>query len=434
MKSTKKILALAMAAVMALSMGTTAFAAEMGPTGVIESTDNTIVLKKEIVFINADGADVYEPNISYSYTIAPAAPNETAALAADRTTITDVDEDFATVQAGPAAGASINAAGVVFSASNPVVAGVEATGTKSVTRDMSVTIDPTAFGGKAGVYRYKITEAIDNTALANAGITRSTNYDNVRYLDVYLRNNAQGTALEVYGYVLFDGTDTDSLDATSVDPASADLPVKTQGFVRDDDVALGIDNVDVYYTYNMKVTKSIEGDMADKTHDFPFTFELSNTDAAAAYTYEGTKKTFDGVDIATALGHNDFVEFKGLPANAVIDIIETNDTYDVYKVDIANSLNGAVPAEVPVEHNNDRALGDVTTPRAGVHVTDYSTPSVANAASATQQYHDITFTNTLDAVSPTGVLMRVLPFMLMLMVGCAAVVLVRKMNKHSYEL
>ena len=435
------IMVLTLIATMVFGFGINVHAADMNGSGVIETTDNTITFKKEIVFINNDGADVYEPNITYTYTIEPATPNEIAATAAARTTITDVDNDTATVQAGKAAGVTLDASGVVFSATNDVVAGVESTGTKSVTRTFSVTVDPTQFAGKAGIYRYKITEVVDADALQKVGITRSTDYDNVRYLDVYLKNNQAGTALEVYGYVLFDGTDTDSFDATSETPATPDLIAKTEGFVRDDDVELSIANVDVYYTYNLKLTKNIEGELSDKTHKFPFIIDLANVDNAAAYQYfdqshpsTGTKKLFSDGTIAQSLGHNEYVEIKGLPATAKLNITETNDTYDVYKVKIDDSIANAVQAEAQVDRNGKFAMVDGTTASESatkLSVTNYSTYAVAGAASATQQYKNVLFTNTLEVVSPTGVVLRILPYVLMLGAGIMVIVALRRMREKS---
>ncbi len=439
MKSAKKILAIGMAALMTMTMGISAFAADMATSGVMETTDNTITIKKEIVFTN-EGADVvYEPNITYGYAIAPAAPNETGANAAARTTVKDVNGRQTTVHAGVANGALFAGAtpsastSVTFSAANQV-ADVDAAGSKSATKTMSIVIDPTQFGGVAGVYRYKITETPDNAALTAAGITRSDVYSNTRYLDVYLKNNAAGTALEVYGYVLFDGADTTSFDGKT--PETADLDPKTEGFVRDDDVALGIGNVDVYHTYNVKVTKNITGDLADMTHDFPFVFTLGNTDANAAYTYKNvagtaSKTMFDGQGIEASLGHNDHVEFIGLPANATIQAVETNDTYDVYTATVTQDEDGAVSAVANLDRNQTQSLA-----ASAVHVSEYSVPVVSGAAKADQDYRDILFTNNLQTVSPTGVVLRILPYAIMLMAGAVAMVMIRRMNerKSFYQL
>lgn len=434
MKSAKKILAIGMGLLMSLSMTVGAFAADMASSGVIETTDNNITIKKEIVFTN-EGADVvYEPNITYNYTIAPAAPNELAADAATRTTIKDVNGHQTTVHAGAADGAlfagtpASTSGSVTFSAANSV-ANVDAAGSQSAVKTMTITIDPTKFGGVAGVYRYKITEAYDAAALTAAGITRSDNYSSTRYLDVYLKNNQAGDALEVYGYVMFDGADTTSFDGET--PNTPDLDAKTEGFVRDDDVALGIDNVDVYHTYNVKVTKHIEGDLADMTHKFPFSFTLGNTDANAAYTYKNvagaaSKTTFDGQAISANLGHNDYVEFIGLPANATIQAVETNDTYDVYTAAVSQDATGAVSAAAQLDRNQTQSLA-----AAAVHVTDYSVPVVSGAARAAQNYHNALFTNTLETVSPTGVVLRILPYVIMLTTGMAAAIMIRRMNRRE---
>ena len=108
MKNLKKTLALVLALAMVLATGTTAFAdgtnnysGASQPT--ITAGATTIPLTKTIVFFNKDGKDVYEPNISFSYAVAPDA--SVPAYGGDRTsndpTITDASSNVTRVFCGP---------------------------------------------------------------------------------------------------------------------------------------------------------------------------------------------------------------------------------------------------------------------------------------------------------------------------------------------
>jgi len=394
--SVKKILSVIMALSMILALGVTAAFAttpDINTSGTYGSTASTLTegvnLKKSIVFVNADGVDVYEPNITYGYAV--------SSPASVTATVTDADNNVAAVRVGPAGGLSCPAT-VSFSASNSIVstsaAGVE------LSKNIPLTVDLTQFNS-AGVYRYKISESVAAADLENAAITRSTSYVSDRYVDVYIKNGTNG--LEVYGFSCFEGNDNTSLNTSSSN--------KNAGFVKGSDLS----DVDVYYTYNLSVTKVIDGTLADMLHEFPFSISVGGEDSAAKYQYKladantNTDALLNGAAITQNLGHNKTIEIYGLPGNSTISVTETNNTADTYALSITNSLGGTVNTFT----NAIAAGASASMTDNAVAVTDYGAASVATVAAATQAYGEIQFENSLDAVSPTGLLIRFAPYAIM---------------------
>ena len=77
-KTLKRIGATFLAGALAAALAVPAFAANTNDTTNtykgVESTDNTIGIAKQIVFINAEETTVREPNITYTYTISEVNP------------------------------------------------------------------------------------------------------------------------------------------------------------------------------------------------------------------------------------------------------------------------------------------------------------------------------------------------------------------------
>ena len=98
MKNLKKILAVLMAVMMLAALSVTALAAvnsdgTLNDDNALSSTETTINIAKQIVFVNAENTNVREPNITYTYTISAVTP-------ADGTTVTDLNGITGTVKAG----------------------------------------------------------------------------------------------------------------------------------------------------------------------------------------------------------------------------------------------------------------------------------------------------------------------------------------------
>lgn len=442
MKNIKKIGALLLALVMVLAMGTTSFAADDIYTGsensnaLISGTD--IPLTKGIVLFNTDSSEIREPNISFTYTVTPVDPtaaNQGKPLAG--VTVTDDGSRNSgtpvTVNVYDGVDAAFTSTLTLsFADTNQKVAAAKS-GTE-LEKSGNLVVVPSAFP-HAGIYRFVITEAANPTNVTSVGLdSRTNNYQNTRYLDVYIKNGDSG--LEMYGAVIFKSSATDAVDSTKGDIITS--TEKTTGFEPSVGSTGGPttyendDTVDKYHTFNLEVNKTITGGLADKTHDFPFEITLTGDKTSTIITdYSKTGASYVGneptiVNISTtaavltpALSNGDSVTITGIPVGTTVMVKETNDTYDKYTPSIttqtgftglALTVTGALPAQ-----NGSTQLS------AAAGITSKDENSV------------IGLTNNLAEVSPTGVVLRVAPYALMLIAGIFLLVLARRRKADREE-
>ena len=406
MKNLKKILAVVLAMVLMAAMSVTMFAANGDMTGeggkIGEFTDaanataqgNTVTLYKELVAVNPAGSTVNAPAISYSYAIAPGTAGKV---------ITDSQGVVANTKAG-LTGATITE---TVAWTNADALSTSATGVAS---RKAITVD---FSGVnwtgAGVYRYAITETAPNYAASSVTEGDTTH---VRYLDVYVRDTETG--YEIYGYVCFsvDG------DITSNSEAAAK---KTEGFVEvSGDTSTAV-SADKYYTYDLEVTKTVVNDRANNDHDFPFSVTFTpatgvnaanikldtkvNTDAALGNGYAGAL-TSD----TPKLQNGGSVKYIGIPYGTAVAINETNDVAGTtYKV-----------VSTGADTNIDQSI---TGTSAGV----VSGNAVVNAQTTENlATKTVAVTNTFELISPTGVILRIAPFAIILLAGIVLFVVARR--------
>lgn len=449
------------------------------------SVGNTVTFKKDIVIFNGSSSDtvVYLPNITYKYTISA------AGITAGTPVITDEYGKAAVVNDGVLS----TTAGTVVSTTTATVAfsnttGINANNTTYVTTTTngavaegtaSFTFDPTKYL-HAGVYRYKITETInDGSATRPAAGIYNTGYNADRYLDVYVKNVTSGTTntFAIYGFVMFDDVTNRSWNA-SASPLSTkegSYAGKTDGYTanKTDGTDTVYDpsekNVDMYYTYNLNITKTTTGDLADKTHEFPFAARITNSTitsgakfsykengTASTGTYDGTTPitmtnegvgtigTFEG-NVASSgsaikLKDGENLYIYGIPsygkkgntisvndAEATALVSEYNDTYDIYKVKI----------EYTDEANKTAAKTDETWD--GVKAAASMANETTSATTYTGfkvDYEDpavIAFTNIMESVSPTGYVARIAPYVLILIAGVALLIVAKKRKPAKEE-
>ena len=457
----KRIGAVALAVAVSLTMGTAAFAAQEIPSGdnldgigdkpdtqnggrasdAYLAADNTISIEKGIVFINSETTNVYEPNITYTYTISKPSgftgatvtdehnvtPAHTAAVSTDYTLANVVSETTATVN---------------FADKNAFVSATS-TGTE-LKKPFTFTFVPSGFT-HAGVYRFLITETTATDARTKAGVVSNPTYAATRYLDVYVRNS--GTSFEIYGYVLF--------EANNVNTNVTQNTTKSNGYVNTASSGTPAD-VDVYTTYNGVVSKKADGALADKTNYFPVSVLLTNsansttkirTDKNESATITSGTTTWQGDETTKPQAENAYIALNGstevsfngtfkdggdlylygIPANTTLNAEETNNTNDVYtataKVDNASdnaSLSYKATSSATAATGTSAALQNTGTAK------------LATAASVTAK-KTIAFTNTLDQISPTNVVMRFAPYLFILGAAIVLLVLMRRRRAHNAE-
>lgn len=414
---------------------------DTGVAGTWTAKDTEIVQKKninivkEIKSFNATSQSVHAPAYTYVYTVKPATVGSY--------TVTDENTDHASGTAVTAPVQQGITTGLVVTGTT---VGEPGTATEAVGELAFINTDAfnTSAAGiintyninlnfayvdfsKPGVYRYEITETLkDDATYAGIDVKAGNGAETkVRYLDVYVDGEC-----EIYGYVCM-ATNGNVIGTTT----------KTNGFVETSD---GQDN---YYTYDLTLSKDVVDDTwAESNVAFPFTVIFKNTEGftttyaitetvdngstgifptAASPTWSGVAEVKDGANIVYA----------GIPAGVDVDVYETNIvtgvTYTV--VTTVNETDGDPDNNVVTGTKPTQAVTQTTkqgyeSTKATVNTEKYGTGTAGTTAAQT-----LKITNTLLLISPTGVVLRVAPYILMLVAGSVLVVLTMKRRKATVE-
>jgi hypothetical protein len=476
MKGFKKISALVLALAMMLTMVSFA-GAEVTTEDGTETTSNTFTIAKDIVLFNTNSQPIYEPNVTYTFAITSVNPN--GATITDNPAVTKYDSDAnhsVTVAVKQGTG------GVTITGTDDVSKGVGdgdikvvfgdgahdaatsyayatnaegsavTTDSEKATRSFTVTIDPASNAFKEtkadgtttfvpGVYRYKISDTTDYTTIAAAGVKHPTDGLKELILDVYLRwKDTNRDALQVYGYVLFrDLTATENLtygssSATTAKVTGFDIPSNMEG----SDTSTITSTADEYHTFNVKVSKAVDGNLADVNNAFPFKVALTGISSTEFYWTKNaeTTKTLltmeTGKTIETALKHNDYVTIYGLPYNATVKATETNNTPDYYTPSAKFTAGSAAAAELT---GTDFVITESFKPSKTAETAIFNNGKAASAKTLTDALTEdvIAFTNKLTEISPTGYVARFAPYALILVAGIALLVLAKKRKPAKEE-
>lgn len=345
----------------------------------------------------------------------------------------------------PAAGtantvAALNGNGAM--AETITVSGFDRTNT-GTTQTINVTTGNAAYV-QTGVYTYKLTENVPADAAKEPGVT----YDsNVYYVNVYVTNvlKEDGTPLlgtnglpvvNVSNITAFKGTNgaTDPTDpdfggvkagdSTTDAKTAITTPAATDGTARN--IAYPIENE--YTTTDLVVTKKVTGTMADINKEFSFTLNLTNGLGATdtrPYAYQvwsmGADEVKGGTDdtaVTTTgksgtltngstftLKHDEYIVITGLATGEKVTVTETGATD--YITTITNQNGTVADAAVTA-----KTVGEKT---------------VSTDAGAKNQQD---FVNNKEAVTPTGIILESLPFILI--ISAAGVVLFFMLRKRKY--
>lgn len=237
-------------------------------------------------------------------------------------------------------------------------------GIVEITKDVTVTFPANTFKS-VGIYRYKITQTIP----VNTGVEAASSSPTTRYLDVFVQNKDDG--LEVAYFVLA-STANDTASSTS-------YTEKSDGFQN------------TYKSHTLTVKKEVTGNQGNRNQDFDFPITITNSkDPTKRYKYNYTKTGETGTFISgtsqiISLKHGETIEITGLTAQDTYNVSETTaDGYiTTYKID--NEERGTSYTEALT----DKITADKT----------------------------ITFINTKNANTPTGVILTFMPYILMILAG-----------------
>lgn len=173
--------------------------------------------------------------------------------------------------------------------------------------------------------------------------------------------------------------------------------------------------------YNITLTNNVTGNMGDRSNQFAFSGAISDNgryiyaSKGSAPTATNANKIEDsgsGTSISTTLAHGETYYISGLSSDALVSYTETNNTQDTYSVSITGGTASAASAVAP-SGTKSMAQSPIT--------------GSTNNASA------VTFTNNLDSVSPTGVVLRYGPYIGMLAIAAALIVFARRRKAEGEE-
>ena len=437
MTKMKKFGALLLALVLVLSLSAPAFAdadmtGEAGVIGEFTTPDvaiapgNTVKIYKEITAYNPETCEVNAPEITFAYTIAAGDAGKTVKDNGSHHTTNTGVEVVTKAGVGAPTITGTEAGVIALTTTTKLNASEKGTANRfALTVDFS-SVDFTTAGTGAGVYRYKINETTAETAKNASGI-KEGEVANTLYLDVYVDG-----AGAIYGYVLF--TNNDTIDGSTSDESAASTAGKTEGFVGGKADGEEYENAtaskaDKYYTFNLTVKKVLVNDNYDKNHQFPFTVTLANASVTAnvlplmTVSANATQTTLAAAPIAgtwnPTIADGASVTYVGIPCGTTVTIKEKN---DIIGVTYSAAITGA-------DTNGDTKY---------INFNEESNNAVVNCGAtalnvATENHNDVTFTNTLIQISPTGVVLRIAPYALMLSAGIVLFVLSRKRKAAEEE-
>ena len=163
---------------------------------------------------------------------------------------------------------------------------------------------------------------------------------------------------------------------------------------------------------SLVIKKLVEGDSADKTKDFTFklTFTKASTDDQGTFVGQvgSTSYTFEnGKEKTITLHHDQSLVFDNLPAGTRYKLVESGS--QGYTASAAYKENGA------------------SKNQAGTVSTNFTQDSILVG----EKPNDNTITNSLPDVTPTGLLIDNLPFILMIGLGLAGFVVLSKKRRQA---
>jgi len=435
----RKAAAMLLTASMALAASVTAFAATTTTPAAYSPEANITVGKT----LTAKQAGVW-PDITtftfkleaFSYTAGPETAN-TAYTAYDKSNMPM-----------PAAGTANTAAALTAGAMTETVtvSGFDRSNT-GTSQTLKVTTGNAAYT-QAGVYTYKLSEVVPADADKEAGVS----YDeSLYYVNVYVTNvlKEDGTPLlgdnglpvvNVSNITAYKGTNgaTDPMAADYNNVGAGDSTTDSKiGITTPDPNSSEPRNIEYpfkndYATADLVVTKKVTGTMADVKKEFSFTLSLKNSHDAAdgrSYAYQvwsmgadETKGTADDVQVTGTgksgnitnggtftLKHDEYIVVKGLASGEKVTVTETGATD--YKTSISS------------------VFGDVTAAStAGTDTKSLAEQTVVTADNAVNQQD---FVNNKEAVTPTGILLVSLPFVLIVIVAGAALFFVLRKRRYN---
>lgn len=406
--------------------------------GKLEALGNIVSFDKVIRVETDNNEMVDQPDVVWTYTVAGVTNNEkinvggaseSAAFEVGKTKIVDKNNQEMIVLAGQASQIDETTSDLKaeFKANSFDLAGTEGSTLKDFKDGIKISFKPAAFA-TPGVYRFVVTENaatgpnrqdVEAMKVTVDGVEKP--YQTQRFLDVYVRLK-EGSATgerEIYGYVLHSG----ETSATSNATGNKHTGDKNSGFDGDGNKQGKRDTPQGYTRYTprkIKIDKKISG-MINKDNLFPFTVNLFHNPVNGGAAYDNpdlqvkvklprqsnytVKKASDIPGLGAKLKDGDSLEIIGLPKTTTYNVKENNNTALTIKSDVRFSED--VAHEIP---DTVTAVSETVLP------TKDSTER-GEGKSLVQKDSHVAYHNHIDEITPTGVVLTVAPYAMMLAVA-----------------
>ena len=312
-------------------------------------------------------ANAFTPNATFNYTI-------TQATAGSVTSI-----DNTPIEMGDPGDITFTDSTAVFTSEANTEVG--SLGARTKTDEVAMTVDITKFN-HAGIYKYVVTETLA-AADANEAIASEGSKD----LYVFVENDASApTGLKV-AYTMLVNSGTNPTQAANKDDSFDNYYGTTPG---------GDPTI-----YNLTLTKNIEGAGANKNGEFTFNVTITGTSTNEKYVLQDADGTYrvvtSGSPVEITLGDDETATIYGLSKSDTYQITETY-------VDGYTTTATVDDASYTLVDLNDQD----TDPALTVDTTAMSESNVK-----------VVYTNTKDSVTPTGIMMDIAPYALLVVIAAA---------------
>lgn len=331
--------------------------------------------------------NVYAPNVNFTFSIKGATAGDSEVDSENQEVVSGTDEEVTFTS------------GVAFTSDSQVdtVEGVRAArGQAYFTVHLEQYENP-------GIYKYELSEVITNP---NTNIKYDT------------------TTKWVYVYVINDLTTTDDPDDLKIEAVNV-YDLKTKGDVTSTDGKTegfeneyGKNNEDEPKLHNLSLTKELAGSAAHMRDKFDFTITITNTtsdnqkftlfkDADNDGVLDENEKS--SVQVVTANGSAVTVTDLGHKETVVIIGLRDGDSYTIQETGVTNGQT----SDGYTVKNGDNTLNDGSV-----------------SGSVNGQDVNVTITNYMQTVAPTGLAMDIAPYALLIVVAAAGCfVFLRKRNE-----
>ena len=433
--------------------------ANVGVHSTGQALGNTVSFDKVILVEDGGTEGVDEPYVKWKYTIRPVlddgtvdtinaglTPNVAATYKKGTTTISDGTNTIL-VEPGQAAqitGGTEKTAEFKADTYTMPTAVITAPDVQTFTKTVSFSFDTTKFT-KAGVYRFVITESLPEGANKddvedtggkgeNGAGQQDVPYQRERFLDVYVRSKDTAGAItyEIYGYVMHSG-DTDKDNNATGNKWALHKNSGFDGGKQKGNGKLTPQGYTKYTPRKVKIKKKISGLVPTDTL-FPFTIQLlhggattaanDNKDMEIKVKYPGFTPTapnayqimsVDDFNAAVRnLKHDDEVEIIGLPKSTTVVVKEQNKNFVGA---VKSDLTGYKSIDL-IDANKDTSI-TVGTKVLKPDATSTDPLSFSDEVSKQLTNNDLglLYHNHVDEITPTGVVLTVVPYAMMIFVS-----------------